>query len=78
MSRSRKKTPIMGNCGGSEKQDKRFNNRKVRRRNKIRIAKQEEPLDYNELTNPWSMSKDGKHWFGDYADHEDFEKWWRK
>ena len=63
MSHSRKKTPIFGNAGGSEKKDKRAANRMFRRREKIKIAmKQFEslPVYVREVMNVWSMSKDGK------------------
>ena len=63
MSRSRKKTPIFGWCGKSEKKDKRFANRMFRRKEKVKIAMEQYeklPIDMDEIMNVWAMSKDGK------------------
>jgi hypothetical protein len=67
MARSRKKTPISGiTTARSEKQDKRLANRKVRRAVKQALAGSGD-VDVlphrRELTNPWTMAKDGKAWF---------------
>lgn len=66
MSRSRKKTP-MGRMTGasSEKWDKRVANRRLRRRVKEALA--QDPLGdvlpaQRELSDPWTMAKDGKKW----------------
>lgn len=65
MSRSRRKTPIIGVCGGrrrSEKDDKRLCNRALRRKTKIVVAQGEQevfPVP-NEVLDPWAMPKDGK------------------
>lgn len=67
MSRSRKKTPVCGNAGGSEKWDKRINNRMFRHREKICIASEQWdrlPINMNEVRSTWDMKKDGKGWFG--------------
>lgn len=70
MSRSRRKTPIIGNTvSSSERYDKRRCNRKLRRRAKAILI----GCDYNgvcecifpdkrEILDTWLMSKDGKHW----------------
>lgn len=63
MSRSKKKTPICGvSTARSEKADKQASHRKIRRR--VRQTDVESgdvalPLE-RQLTNPWSMAKDGK------------------
>jgi hypothetical protein len=67
MTRSRKKTPISGiTTVRSEKQDKRLGNRRVRRAVKQALATSVD-VDIlphrRELTNPWTMAKDGKIWF---------------
>jgi hypothetical protein len=67
MTRSRKKTPISGiTAARSEKQDKRLANRRVRRAVKQVLATSVDVhvLPHRrELTNPWTMAKDGKMWF---------------
>ena len=66
MGKSRKKTPIFGICGGSEKGDKRIANRKFRRITKDKISHNQIdklPYDMNEIVNVWSMSKDGKYYW---------------
>lgn len=71
MSRSRRKTSIAGiTAAPSEKTDKQASHRRVRRR--IRQLAEASaglvlPLE-RELTNPWSMAKDGKLYF-DPAKH---------
>jgi hypothetical protein len=67
MTRSRKKTPISGiTTVRSEKRDKRLGNRRVRRAVKQALATSVD-VDIlphrRELTNPWTMAKDGKIWF---------------
>jgi hypothetical protein len=67
MARSRKKTPTRGlTSARSAKQDERLANRKIRRAVKQALAASDE-LDVlphrRELTNPWTMAKDGKAWF---------------
>ena len=72
MSHSRKKTPIFGIAGGSEKKDKRIANRMFRRKEKIKIVMEQFenlPLYVREVMNVWSMSKDGKcYWVGGLTD----------
>lgn len=66
MSRSRRKTPIRGmSSADSEKQDKRMANRKLRRRVRSALrVEPEAPLPrLREVSNPWSMDKDGKRFF---------------
>jgi hypothetical protein len=71
MSRSRKKTPIAGiTAASSEKSDKQASHRKIRRRVRQLPVESGElvlPLE-RQLTNPWTMSKDGKLYF-DPAKH---------
>ena len=64
MSRSKRKTSIIGRCANSEKQDKRDYNRRYRR-----VCKQSLHIDYEKelphlkvYSNPWAMNKDGKRW----------------
>lgn len=76
MSRSRRKTPIHGmTCAKSEKSDKSHSHRKLRRA--VRIAVRADapllPLE-KELTNTWSMAKDGKTHFNPAV----LPKWMRK
>ncbi|HEX2095158.1 MAG TPA: hypothetical protein VHG28_22360 [Longimicrobiaceae bacterium] len=67
MSRSRRRTPIGGiSSADSEKQDKRQANRRIRRT--VRQVLHQDPAGEmlpheKELSNPWTMSKDGKRWF---------------
>lgn len=65
MSRSRRKTPIRGiTSADSEKSDKAASHRKVRRAVRIAVKQNASVLPQEkELTNPWSMAKDGKAWF---------------
>lgn len=73
MSKSKKKTPIGGN-GGSDKQDKRLANRKLRRRVK---ASDDFELTIKDVSDTWSFKKDGKSYYGNSGD-ENVEKWSRK
>jgi hypothetical protein len=76
MSRSVKKTPIVGNCGGSEKYDKRIANRRLRRAVKTWVRRPDGVIPgLRDVSNPWSMAKDGKHWVGHIKEHA---KWLRK
>jgi len=71
MTRSRRKTPIAGaTAAGSEKDDKQASHRKLRRavRQLIPSGKDDTLPVEQELTNPWSMAKDGKLYF-DPANH---------
>ena len=65
MSRSFKKTPIVGIAGDSDKQDKRLANRRCRRITKEVIKQGEEGVLLREVSNVWDMDKDGKI----YVDH---------
>lgn len=68
MSRSFKKTKIFGiTFAKSEKEEKRFANRKLRRavRQKIKIRKEEILPNLREVSNVWAFSKDGKRYFSD-------------
>lgn len=63
MSRSVKRTPIHGiTMASSEKDDKRKANRAFRRRVKQRMSDQDQTLlpVVREISNVWSMEKDGK------------------
>ena len=67
MSSSRRKTPIMGiTTAVSEKRDKQLANRRLRRVVKQALKDEPEvqvlPLK-REVSDVWSMDKDGKRWF---------------
>jgi hypothetical protein len=80
MSRSRRRTPIIGIAGSnrvSEKQDKRFNNRAFRRKNRVKLQIEGEDFEgiaVDEVSNLWTMTKDGKFYF----DPKKFPKLMRK
>lgn len=67
MSRSRRKTPVIGNTSAeSEKEDKQMYNRRFRHAFKqfLIIADDSKPEpSLRELSNPWSMDKDRKNRF---------------
>lgn len=66
MSKSFKKNPYVGNTTAeSEKQDKRLNNRRLRRQTRQAIQKcQYDALPMlKDVSNPYGMDKDGKHRF---------------
>jgi hypothetical protein len=65
MSRSKRKSPVVGmTTARSEKQDKRWNNRLLRRKIHQAIHQGDDILPHvNEVSNPWSMDKDGKRRF---------------
>lgn len=67
MSRSRKKTNIGGiTCCESEKKDKQFANRKLRRINKTEVRLSKDIFTIKrESSNVWSFGKDGKRVFND-------------
>lgn len=76
MSRSKRKVKIFGNCGHSEKQDKRRANRAFRRKQRVAIHKEDFeklPIDLEEVASIWSMSKDGKSYWED-ASEKDMRK----
>ena len=78
MARSRKKVPIAGiTSAASEKQEKRANHRRERRRVREVLAMDPAPdvvPHTRELSNPWSMSKDGKIYLGPWTRPEDLRK----
>lgn len=67
MSRSRKKTPISGiTKADSEKDDKRLAHRRLRRRvnQTLSVRPEVEVLPVlREVSDPWTMPKDGKYWY---------------
>lgn len=64
MGKSIKRTPIIGNCGDkSEKYDKQLANRAFRRRVKVALISDKEPVsDVRAVSNVWDFAKDGKHY----------------
>lgn len=72
MSRSRKKTPVGGiTTARSEKEDKQIANRNARRVVKEVLSASPEPEvlpHLREVSNTWTMAKDGKTYFGRIAD----------
>lgn len=77
MSRSRKKSPFIGWCGGSEKLDKRAYNRRFRHISRMALNANPwcEVLPHlYEYSDPWTMNKDGKKRF----DPKKHAKWMRK
>lgn len=86
MSRSYKHTPIIGNCGGSDKQDKRIANRRERCTIRCIItqaAREADNLDSivlpmpREISNNYTFNKDGRHWMNLVA-RPDLKKYMRK
>jgi hypothetical protein len=65
MSRSRRKSPVIAiTAARSEKQDKRWFNRVLRRRTRQSIHQRNDILPVkNEILTTWDMAKDGKHRF---------------
>ena len=59
MSRSYKKVSTFGYGNISEKKDKRINNRRLRHCNRIRLNQGKELLVMKEVSDEWSMNKDG-------------------
>jgi hypothetical protein len=71
MSRSKRKTPIFGNCGWnrSEKQDKQLSNRKLRRKIKEQLATEDEfevIFTIKDVSNVYDFAHDGKHWWSNH------------
>lgn len=70
MSRSVKKTPVLPvTKAASEKQDKQVWHRRLRHKEKIGLATTQDmeaymPSDQREVSDPWSMAKDGKRYLG--------------
>ncbi|TBV01237.1 MULTISPECIES: hypothetical protein [Pseudomonadaceae] len=78
MSRSKRKTPICGiTTAKSETFDKACWHRAFRRAENLRLATDPESEAHHirEFSDPWSMQKDGKCYWGD--EHRD-AKWLRK
>ena len=75
MSRSKRKTPVFGHTkSDSEKQDKRLANRRLRRCVKTAItADKEDVPKLREVSDVWSMDKDGKSYWKD-AKEKDMRK----
>jgi hypothetical protein len=74
MSRSRRKTPICGIAGTSEKKDKKILHGKLRTRAREMLSRDPEDYiepQYNEVHNVWSMAKDGKMYWP-----KKYENWW--
>jgi hypothetical protein len=68
MSRSRRKTPIFGfTTATSEAFDKAKWHRAFRRAENQRLTcdPETEAHHFREFYNPWSMHKDGKHWWSE-------------
>jgi hypothetical protein len=71
MSRSKRHTPIMGHsCAESEKKDKILWHKKWRRKERQNIQKTKKgdleghrTILFTEVSDPWSMDKDGKSYF---------------
>jgi hypothetical protein len=78
MARSRKKTPITGvTMARSKKADKQTNHRRERRRvrQKLDVDAAPDVLPHTkELSDPWSMAKDGKIYLGRRTTSRDFRK----
>lgn len=69
MSRSRRKTPIVGySTARSEADDKRLWHKRWRARERDQLAgvgpdSDPLPIHLQEVSSTWDMAKDGKHWF---------------
>jgi len=86
MSRSYRKTSIIGNAGSSEKMDKIIAHRKSRKHIKDHITATHCNLELLEeimmpkddyFSNPWNSSKDGKTYW-DITENENDEDWLKK
>lgn len=65
MSRSKKKTPVIGNCSSSGMKSFRTSENKAERRlvnNRLKQGMEEMP-HRKEYQNEWSSPRDGKHYF---------------
>jgi len=78
MARSRKRTPKSGiTSARSEKDEKRANHRRERRqvRQVLSTEPESDVLPHTkEVSNPWSMAKDGKVFLGTHASRKDLKK----
>jgi hypothetical protein len=81
MSRSYRKTPIIGIAGDSEKQDKKIANARFRKKERQALQQyriDNIPHDLNDVSNVWSMSKDGKQYLNPDGEYFKSGKWRRK
>ena len=70
MSRSRKKTPVIGNCtGDSQKQWKQQANRRHRRKEREAVEQGEEPARVREVSDEWNGPYDGKRYRQEPGEH---------
>ncbi len=76
MSRSRKKVSTWSY--GSEKKDKRINNKRLRRINKVRLEKGMEMFLMRDVSDEWTMNKDGLNHLFINKDSEYYKKGFRK
>jgi hypothetical protein len=60
MSRSRKKTPVVGHAADSERHDKALWHRRLRAREREAFANGTEMPDIKDVSNPWYLGKDGR------------------
>ena len=81
MSRSFKHTPIIGIAGSSEKNDKRFANRRLRTHVRRILHSDADNIGalpiLREVSNVYSFSKDGRRWMP-LADRPHLKKFMRK
>ena len=60
MSRSRKKTPVVGHAASSERDDKIAWHGRMRARERSALVTGDEMPDVKDVSNPWYMGKDGR------------------
>jgi hypothetical protein len=65
MARSYKKNPIFGNADRSDKEGKRKANRALRKGVKTALVTEREIPLLREVSNAWTMPKDGKNYWTD-------------
>ena len=64
MSRSKRKTSVIGIAGDSDKEGKQGSHRKFRRREKDAIRREiDPPEDLDEVSDAWDFDKDGESYF---------------
>ena len=74
MSRSKRKTKIFGNCGGSDKYFKAKSNRKLRRLLKENLDLEDTfAVNKREYSDIYSSKKDGKHYFAEATKKDMFK-----
>ena len=74
MARSRKKNPCYWYCSHTSKMDKRFDNRRFRRRCKQLIQRDQEEVEFpnlREISNQWAWTSDGKGGWWEGPDKDD-------